>query len=280
MRTTIIGEVGINHAGDIDIAKRIIDTAVKYGHDYIKFQRRTIDLVYTKEELDKPRESKFGTTTREQKNGIELTQDQYREIDTYCKSKNIKWFASCWDPITVKEMMEFNPPFFKIPSALITNFELLEEVLATDVPIIISTGMSTAEEVAECVKYIGKNLNCIMACCSTYPSADNEMNMDFIKTLKFEYGSKYKIGFSNHSPSTYFLTIAPLLGAEVVEYHMTHDRSDKNSSDNAASIEESGSRIIASHIKSLEVAMGTGYWGVRPSEVPIMKKLRFNSYKR
>ena len=156
----------------------------------------------------------------------------------------------------------------------------MEEVKATNVPVIISTGMSTKEEVDKCVNYLGRNLNCIMACCSTYPSADEEMNMDFIKTLWFEYSSKYRIGFSNHSPSTYFLTIAPLLGAEVVEYHMTHDRADKNSSDNAASIEESGSRIISSHIRSLEVAMGDGKWCIRPSEIPIMKKLRFNSYKR
>lgn len=280
MRTTIIGEVGINHSGDMSIAKRIIDTAVKYEHDYIKFQRRTVDLVYTKEELDKPRESKFGTTTREQKNGIEFSQEQYREIDSYCKSKGIKWFASCWDPITVRQMMEFNPPYFKIPSALITNFELLEEVRDTRVPVIISTGMSTSEEVHDCVKYLDRNLYCIMACCSTYPTKDEEMNMDFIRTLFKEYGNRYVIGFSNHSPSTYFLTIAPLLGATIVEYHMTHDRADKNSSDNAASIEESGSRIIANHIRSLEVAMGNGHWGVRQSEIPIMKKLRFNSYKR
>lgn len=279
-KVLLVAEAGINHSGNIDIAKHLVDIASRYDNDYIKFQRRTVDLVYTKEELDKPRESLFGTTTREQKYGIELSQDQYREIDQHCFMKGIKWFASPWDPVSVQNMLEFKPLYMKIPSALIVNFELLEAVKDTNIPIIISTGMSTKQEVDNCLNYLGNQVEYILACCSTYPTKDEEMNMNFIKTLKYEYGDHYRIGFSNHSPSPYFCTIAPLLGAEMIEYHITHDRADKNSSDNAASIEEAGVRMISNHVRSLEVAMGDGQWGVRASEEPIKKKLRFTTYNR
>ena len=275
----IVYECGINCNGDVDIAKRMIDIAAKYGCDYVKFQKRNIDLVYTKEELAKPRESKWGTTTRDQKLGLEFTEDEYDDINLYCYEKGIQWFASPWDPMSVSFLMKYNPPYMKIPSALITNFELLATVKSTNVPVIISTGMSTKFDVDECVEFLGDHLHYILACCSTYPSRDDEMNMNFIKTLKYEYGDQYKIGFSNHNPGTFFCTVAPIFGAEMVEFHGTLDRASSGS-DQAASIEESGVRTITSHIKYLQEGLGTGEWCVRESEIPIREKLRFNTYRR
>jgi len=274
----IIAEIGINHNGSLELAKKMIYMASKYNCDYVKFQKREISLVYTKEELDKPRESKWGTTTRDQKMGLEFGRAEYDEIDSYCKLLNMKWYASPWDPISVDFLMKYNPPYMKIPSALITNFELLEAVKNTGKPTIISTGMSTKDEVDACLNFMGDQVEYILACCSTYPTKDEEMNLKFIQTLIKEYGHKYKIGFSNHNPGTYYCTVAPALGAQMIEFHITLDRTFEGS-DQAASIEEAGVRIITSHIRCLEVAMGTGEWWVRDSEIPIKNKLRFNTYK-
>jgi len=275
----IVAEIGINHHGSVEMAKKMIDVASKYGCHYVKFQKREVPLVYTKEELEKPRESKWGKTTREQKMGLELGRVEYDEIDSYCKSKNIQWYASPWDPLSVDFLMKYNPPYMKIPSALITNFELLAAVKISGIPTIISTGMSTKDEVDDCLNFMGNQVEYVLACCSTYPTSDEEMNLRFIQTLIKEYGHKYKIGFSNHNPGTYYCTVAPALGAQMVEFHITLNRASEGS-DQAASIEETGVRIITSHIRDLEIAMGTGEWWVRDSEIPIKKKLRFNTYWR
>lgn len=272
----IVYEAGINHGGNLKTARELCIVAKNFAN-YIKFQKRDINLVYTKEELDKPRVSPWGSTTREQKMGLEFGENEYNEIDEYCKKIELKWFASPWDPISVDFLAKYNPEYIKIPSALITNFELLESVKKTNVPVIISTGMSTKNEVDSCVNYLNKQLEYILACTSTYPTKDFEMNMSFIKTLKETY-PKYKIGFSNHSPGTYWCTVAPAFGAEMVEYHGCLDRSGYGS-DMAASIEPTGSRIIYNHIRAFEEGIGDGEWHVYESEKPLINKLRIKVYK-
>lgn len=278
-RVKLVLEVGINHNGDIDLAKKIIDAAVMYDYDFVKFQKRHIPIVYLPEELDKPRESQWGTTTRDQKMGLEFGESEYDEIDAYCKIKGIRWFASPWDPVSVNFLKKYNMPYIKVPSALITNFELLAAVKNSGIPVIISTGMSEEYEVDDCVEFLGDDLSCIMACCSTYPSTDEDMNLTHIKVLKAKYGDKYDIGFSNHHPGTFYCTVAPALGATWVEMHGTAGR-HLAGSDQSSSIEFGGMRIISDHIRSLEKAMGSGSWGCRASEVPVKAKLRFNTYRR
>lgn len=272
MSCKIVAEIGINHSGSLDIAKKLIDVAVLYGCDYVKFQKRDIESCYTKEELDKYRESPWGTTNREQKYGLEFNFNDYLEIDNYCKNKNIQWFASPWDVKSVEFLSFFDIPFIKIPSALITNMELLEAVKEADKPIIIGTGMSTIEEINKCYDFLDGKVKYILACCSVYPTPTEDVNLNKIKTLKSIYKLP-KIGFSNHHPGTFFTTAAAVMGCEMVEFHITLDRSSYGS-DQSASIEPNGVRIICDHIRSLELAMGNGKFEPTNGEIEVMKKLR------
>ncbi|MHA1592732.1 MAG: N-acetylneuraminate synthase family protein [Candidatus Heimdallarchaeaceae archaeon] len=271
----IVAELGINHNGDMDIAKKLIDAAKLAGCDYVKFQKRTVDLVYTKDELDKYRESPWGTTNREQKYGLEFGKKEYDEIDAYCQMKNIQWFASPWDCKSVEFITQYDIPFIKIASACITNFKLLEYIKMTAIPVILSTGMSTREEVYEAVNYLGKQVKYILACTSTYPTADNEMNLNFIKTLRKEFLHYIDIGFSNHHPGIFYSCVAAALGAKMIEFHLTLDRA-MYGSDQAASIEIPGVFKIVKYIKGLEKAKGDGKWVVYESEEKIKEKLRGN----
>lgn len=273
-KVVLVGEIGINANGSVDLAKKLISVANLANLDYVKFQKRTIEKVYTKEELDKYRESPWGFTNRDQKLGLEFEKKEYDEIDLYCKAHSMEWFASPWDENSVVFLSNYNPPFIKIPSALITNYELLSAVMYhSTAPIIISTGMSTKKEVDDCLDYLGDRVEYILACTSTYPTKDNEMNMKFISTLKNEYSPKYKIGFSNHSPGIFWAAVAPAFGAEMLEFHMTLDRS-MYGSDQPASIEPGGVNRLATYARNWEDGMGTGEWTVFPSEEEIKKKLR------
>ena len=234
----------------------------------IKFQKRTVDAVYTKEELDKPRESPFGNTNRDQKNGLEFGASEYSILNEYCPF----WFASPWDVGSVDFLMKYDPSFMKIPSALITSFDMLEKIKSTGVPVIMSTGMSTQKEITKAVEYLGNQLLYILACTSTYPTKPEEMNLRFIQTLKLEF-PKHAIGFSNHSSGIIFMFAAVVLGAEMIEFHMTLDRS-MYGSDQAASIESGGVSRVVKGVRSLEMAMGDGSHRVYPSEEEIKKKLR------
>lgn len=268
----LIAEIGINHNGDISIVKELMDTASLAKCDGVKFQKRTIDQVYTIEELDKPRQSPWGTTNRQQKEGLEFSNEGYDDIDHYAKNKGLIWFASPWDCESVEFLMPYHPPYIKIASALITNFKLLEVVKASDIPIILSTGMSTKEEVQEAVDYLGGNLVYILACTSTYPTKQTEINLNFITTLKKEF-PHHKIGFSNHSSGIVFIGAAAVLGAEMIEFHVTLDRT-MYGSDQAASIEPFGVQRIAKNVRGIQNAMGNGEWTVFPSEMEIRAKLR------
>ena len=272
MSCLVIAEIGINHNGDLDLAKKLMDVASLADCDGVKFQKRTIELVYTQEELDKRRESPWGNTNRLHKEGLEFGIEGYGDMDDYARKRHLIWFASPWDLESVNFLVMYNPPFIKVASALLTNFELLEAVKQTGIPIVLSTGMSTRDEVYAAVNYLRRSLVYILACTSTYPTKVEEMNLSFITTLKKEF-PQYQIGFSNHSSGIIFIEAAAILGAEMVEFHITLDRS-MYGSDQAASIEPSGVVRIVRNIKSVQQAMGSGDWTVFPSEEIIKQKLR------
>lgn len=267
----IIAEIGINHNGDINIAKKLIDIAAETDVDAVKFQKRTIDVVYTKEELDKPRESPWGTTNREQKNGLEFNEEEYWEIDRHCSKKNIMWFASCWDKGSVDFIEKYNPPCYKIASPLLTNDELLKYTRDKGRPIIISTGMSTVEEINHALDIIGQKNTIVMHCTSTYPSTLDILNLNVIKTFKSYL--KCPVGYSGHSAGIIPPVMAVTLGACAIEKHITLDRS-MYGSDQSASIEPAGLRRMVSYIRKCAETLGDGNKKVYDSEIAIRKKLR------
>ena len=268
----LIAEIGINHNGSVEIAKKLIDVAYSAGCHYVKFQKRTIETVYSKEELDAQRESPWGKTNREQKLGLEFEKGEYDAISEYCKGR-IGWFASPWDVESTWFLGKYKEcAFIKIPSALITNFKILDTALLTMKPIIISTGMSTMTEIDNAVKFLGPNLYCIMHCTSTYPSKPEELNLNVIKTLKELYPD-VKIGFSNHNPGLIYMPVSVALGAEMVEFHITLDRS-MYGSDQSSSIEPEGVYHLSKWVAGVEKSMGDGIKKVYDSEIPIIKKLR------
>jgi N-acetylneuraminate synthase len=267
----IIAEIGINHNGSIDIAKRLIHVAVAAGCDAVKFQKRTIDVVYTAEELAKPRESKFGMTNGELKRGLEFGQAEYAEIDRFCKEVGITWFASCWDEGAVDFIDQFKPIAYKIASASLTDDNLLRHTRAKGKPIFLSTGMSTLAQVDHAVEVLGTRDLVLLHTCSTYPSAYDELNLRVIQTMMARYG--IPVGYSGHEtglPST-VATIA--LGASAIERHITLDRAMWGS-DQAASLEPNGINRIVRDIRMVETALGDGVKRVVPSEEPIIQKLR------
>jgi len=267
-----IAEIGINHNGDLEIAKKLMALAKSAGMDYVKYQKRTIDLVYSREELDKYRESPWGTTNRAQKEGLELDFDAYCEIDRYCRAIGIKWIASVWDVKSADMIAEFSPEFMKIPSALITYKELLEKLKSLRIPLIVSIGMSTEKEIDDVVKFFGKQIKYILHCTSTYPCSPNEINLSYIPKLVKKY-PEHKIGFSNHSPDIVYIPVAVAFGAEAVEFHVTLDRA-MYGTDQAASIEPEDMFRIGRYVKNIQFALGDGKKVVYDSELPIIKKLR------
>ena len=270
--TEIIYEVGINANGDLDIAKKMIDVAVAAGCDYVKFQKRNVNLVYKREELDTPRKSPWGKTNRDQKFGLEFDLYDYKKIDKYCKSKGIKWFASPWDLDSLRFLEDFKIPFIKIPSALVTNNDFLLSCRETKIPLIVSTGMCNWEMVDHIEKILSNSVYCMMHCTSTYPTAIDELNLNAIKVMRKCY-PQYRIGFSNHHQGLTPMIIAASMGAEMVEFHGTLDRS-MYGSDQAASIEPEGVFRLVKHIRGVEKAMGDGEKLIYDSEKPIIKNLR------
>ncbi len=272
MGVKIVAEVGINHNGDMGLAKKLIDVAVFAGCDYVKFQKRHIPSVYSQEELRSLRKSPWGDTFEDQKRGLEFGLTDYAEIDLYCKKVGIPWFVSPWDKVSIADMNRFDIPFLKIPSALITDMEYLKAVKDTDKPLILSTGMSTYIQVEDAVAFLGTQIEYILHCVSTYPSKPFEQDLLVINWLKRQYPN-YKIGFSNHSPGLTFMIGAAALQAEMIEFHLTHDRAAYGS-DQSASIEPEGAFKIVKHIRSMELALGDGVKKVQDSEYPVMLKLR------
>lgn len=268
----IVAEIGINHNGDLDLAKRLIDESVEAGCNAVKFQKRTVDVVYAPEELARPRENPFGPTNGDLKRGLEFGRDEYAEIDRYCREKGILWYASCWDEGSVDFMEQFDPVCYKIASASLTDDNLLRHHRATGRPIIISTGMSTLEQVDHAVDVLGTDDLVILHCTSTYPSKLEELNLRGINTLRERYAA-VPVGYSGHEVGLATTLAAAVMGAVMVERHITLDRSMWGS-DQAASVEPVGFRRLIKDIRAVETAMGDGVKRVYDSEMPIIQKLR------
>lgn len=269
----VIAEIGINHNGSLDVANGLIDAAADAGCDAVKFQKRTVHLCYTKEELDKPRESPFGTTNRHQKNGLEFGGSDYNWIEGRCHDSRIQWFASCWDMPSLELIEDFNPPAYKIASASLTDRELLDATCKTKRPILLSTGMSTLAEIdaaVDRVQHFGNPL-VLMHCTSTYPSKSEELNLRCIPALRERYGCL--VGYSGHEVGLQTTLAAVALGACVVERHITLDRT-MYGSDQASSIEPHGFKQLVRDIREIEKAMGDGVKRVYDDELLIKAKLR------
>ena len=267
----IIAEIGINHNGSVKLAKKMIDIAVTTGCDAVKFQKRTVDVVYTKEELAKERKSVFGNTNGDLKRGLEFGEAEYKEIDEYCKRKGILWFASCWDEGSVDFIEKFNPPCYKIASASLTDDNLLQYTKAKGKPILLSTGISSMEEIKHAVEILREDNLIIFHCTSTYPSNAEEMNLRVIETFKKEFNCP--IGYSGHERGVTPSVLAVALGACAVERHITVDRTNWGS-DQAASLEMAGLYHMVRDIRQVPVLLGDGKKVVYPREIPIIDKLR------
>ncbi|MBR2525978.1 N-acetylneuraminate synthase family protein [bacterium] len=267
----ITAEIGINHNGSVNIAKRLIDIALLAGCDAVKFQKRTIDVVYTPEELAKERQSVFGNTNGDLKRGLEFGYEQYKEIDEYCKQKGIIWYASCWDEQAVDFIEQFNTPCYKIASASLTDDNLLKYVRKTGKPIFLATGMSTMEQIQHAVDVLGEDNLIIYHCTSTYPTVNNEINLKVISTLRQIYNCP--IGFSGHEKGILPSIMSAILGANAVERHITIDRTLWGS-DQAASLEREGIYRVVRDIHQISAIMGDGVKRVYDSEIPIIEKLR------
>ena len=272
--TFICAEIGINHNGSIDIAKKLIDVAVRCGCDAVKFQKRNVEIVYTKETLDSPRESPFGKTTREQKLGLELSLKQYSMIDKYCKKQKIHWYVSSWDVQSQIEMRKFHTKYNKIASAMLIHKKLLDTVAEEKKYTFISTGMSSIKQISDAVK-IFRKYKCpfeLMHSHSSYPMPEEEANLRVIPFLIKKF--KCKVGYSGHETGSYNICLpAVVLGATSIERHITLDRT-MYGSDQAASLEESGLKRLVRDVRMIEKVLGDGKKRVWKSELPAQKKLR------
>jgi len=270
----VIAEAGINHNGDINVAKKLIDMAVDAGCDAVKFQKRTIDLVYTAEVLDASRESPWGNTQRDQKQGLEFTLEQYQEIDRYCRDRKMLWSASAWDIPSLEFVDGFNPPFHKIASAMLTHRLFTEAVASKGRLTLISTGMATTkiiDQVVEIFKSAGTPF-VLLHTVSTYPSPESDLNLSMIHTLVERY--KVPVGYSGHEPSVSPSIVAAVLGATVIERHITIDRT-MYGSDQAASLEASGLRQLVATLRKIPAMLGTGEKDWAPGEKAVAEKLRY-----
>ena len=267
----VIAEIGINHNGDLGLARQLIDVAVAAGCSAVKFQKRTVDVVYTAEELARPRESPFGTTNGDLKRALEFGADAYAAIDAHCREKGIAWFASPWDEASVDFLERFDVPCHKVASASLTDDGLLRRMRATGKPVILSTGMSTMAQVDHAVEVLGRDRLVILHATSTYPAKYEELNLRVIPALAQRFG--VPVGYSGHETGIASSVAAVAMGACVVERHLTMDRAMWGS-DQAASLEPNGMTRLLRDIRLVELAMGSGEKRLLEAEVPIMKKLR------
>ena len=276
MSLFLIAEVGINHNGDMEIAKKLIDASAEAGFDAVKFQKRTIEDVYTAEFLDSPRESPWGKTQRAQKEGLEFSRDQYKEISEYCAIRNIQWSASAWDLKAQEFINTFNCSFNKVASPMLGNIPLLKLIAATGKKAYISTGMSTLKEIDEVVE-IFKNSDCdfeLMHCNSTYPMKEEDANLLCIPMLRERY--KVAIGYSGHESSLLKVCAAAVaLGATSIERHVTLDRA-MYGSDQAASIETSSLKGFVEAVRAIPGILGSGEKVLSESELVAREKLRIS----
>ena len=270
----ICAEIGINHNGSLDTAKKLIDVAVDSGCDAVKFQKRSVEKVYAAEALNAPRDSPWGKTNREQKLGLEFSLEQYSEIDNYCKLKNIDWYLSCWDVDSQIQMRKFNTKFNKVASAMLLHEKLLRTIAEEKKYTFVSTGMSTVDDIANAIN-IFKEYDCpieLMHSHSAYPMSIEEANLKLIPILKEKFNCN--VGYSGHESSSYLVCVtATVLGATSIERHITLDRT-MYGSDQAASLEPEGLKRMIRDIRSIDKIIGDGEKRIWDSELPAMKKLR------
>ena len=279
MSIFIIAEVGINHNGDMSICKELIDVAVDSGCDAVKFQKRDINEVYTQEFLDSHRDSPWGTTQREQKMGLEFGLEEYQEIESYCKEKNIEWFASAWDINSQKFLRKFNCKYNKVASAMIVHTELLKEIASEGKHTFISTGMTTYDDIDKAVD-IFKKANCpfeLMHTVSTYPMKDEDANLNMINTLRDRY--QCDVGYSGHEVGLAVSYAAAALNITSLERHITLDRA-MYGSDQSASVEQGAFKNLVGAVRKIEKAMGDGIKRIYEAEAPIAENLRQHLYWR
>ncbi|MBL7004350.1 MAG: N-acetylneuraminate synthase family protein [Gammaproteobacteria bacterium] len=277
MSIFIVAEVGINHNGDMSICKELIDVAVDSGCDAVKFQKRDINEVYTQEFLDSHRESPWGTTQREQKMGLEFGADEYQEIESYCKEKDIEWFASAWDINSQKFLRQFNSKYNKVASAMIVHTELLKEIASEGKHTFISTGMTTYDDIDKAVD-IFKKANCpfeLMHTVSTYPMKDEDANLNMINTLRDRY--QCDVGYSGHEVGLAVSYAAAALNITSLERHITLDRA-MYGSDQSASVEQGAIKNLVGAVRKIEKAMGDGAKRTYEAEALIAKNLRQHLY--
>lgn len=269
----IIAEVGINHNGDVNIAKRIIDAAVHAGADAVKFQKRSPDVSTPLEQQSQMRDTPWGYITYlEYRRKVEFGLEEYREIDRYCREKNIGWMVSIWDEPSVDFMQQFQTPAYKVPSASLTDHALLKHVRKTGKPMILSTGMSTMSQIHKAVNAVGDESLVLMHCTSTYPCEPEELNLRMVQTLRLKFPQN-PIGYSGHEVGLVPSAVAVALGACMVERHLTLDRAMWGS-DQAASVEPSGFERLVKYIRVTEASLGDGVKKVYESERPSMSRLR------
>lgn len=270
----IIAEIGINHNGDLKIAKQLIDQSKAAGCDAVKFQKRTIDVVYSPDVLDQPRESPWGSTQRDQKMGLEFGSAEYDEINRYCNEIGIIWFASAWDIPSQIFLRQYNCPYNKVASAMTTHVAFLGEVASEKKMTFISTGMCTLDDVDHAVK-IFRDADCpfvLLHTVSTYPAKESDLNLAVMATLRERY--KCPVGYSGHEPSVSPSVIAGALGAQVIERHVTLDRS-MYGSDQSASLESAGLINLVSTIRKINGCVGNGEKQIIDAEKEVAKKLRY-----
>lgn len=273
-KLTLIAEIGINHNGSLDIAKQLIDMAKKHDCDYVKFQKRDINVVYTKELLDSPRESPWGKTQRDQKLGLEFNLAQYQEIDAYCKKVGIGWFASAWDLNSLNFLNQFNCDHAKVASAMLTHTKFVDEIARQGKHTYISTGMCDYSVLDRVVEIFEKS-RCkytLLHCVSTYPCATEDCNVATMLTLRDRY--KCMVGYSGHEADVMPTMLAAALGASAIERHITLNRA-MYGSDQAASLETRGLEIVSKFIRNVETAFGSGEKVFSDAEKAVAKKLRY-----
>jgi N-acetylneuraminate synthase len=267
----IVAELGINHNGDLNITKQLIDVAVKAGCDAVKFQKRTMEVVYTPEELARPRPNPFGNTNGDLKRGLEFDFEDYKEIFSYCKRHNIDCFASTWDETSVDFVEQFAPPCYKIPSPMLTNDCLLKYCGQTERPLILSTGMSTLEQIRHAVEVLDYSNLTLLHCKSIYPCPLEQVNLKVIQTLKTVF--PYPVGYSGHELGIWASLAAVALGSAMVERHVTLSR-QMWGTDQAVSLEPDELYQMVQAIRAVETAMGTGEITILPNEMAALEKLR------
>ncbi|HRN51730.1 MAG TPA: N-acetylneuraminate synthase family protein [Anaerolineales bacterium] len=268
----IVGEIGINHNGSLDAAKQLIDLAKWAGADAIKFQKRTPELAVPPDQRDKMRETPWGYISyMEYRNKVEFGEKEYAEIDTHCKEKGIDWFVSVWDEPAVDFMEKFDTPCYKIPSASLTDHALLDHVRKTGRPVVLSTGMSTMEEIDKAIPHVDISNTMLTHTTSTYPCEPDELNLRMIETLRNKFPCP--VGYSGHEVGLVLSAVAVALGSCFIERHITLDRAMWGS-DQAASVEPGGLQKLVKYIRVTEQALGDGVKRVYDSELPSREKLR------